>query len=291
MRKTALIINPLSGRSSKKKVEDFINQLNKHGIEVSIFLTEYPGHATELAEELEKRNDIDFIIVAGGDGTINEVINGFNSYNKPLAIIPFGSANVLACELGINSIKDSLNAILEGNLINCYIGNILSEEKSKKFLLMAGVGFDGYVVKNVRFKGSSFIKKKLFVIEGIKRFFKKDKEMMEIITDGRKISCYHAIICKASKYGGNFTIARRGIIKEPVFEILAITQNSRILLLKFFFSVLFNLPYPMEVHTFFTNNLEVKGEKPVQIDGEFFGYAPCNISLDSKTLRIFTLLS
>lgn len=291
MRKSALIINPLAGSSSKKKIEGFINQLNKHDIEVLVIPTECAGHATKLAEELERRNDIDFIIVAGGDGTINEVINGFSTFNKPLAIIPFGSANVLACELGIKSIKDSLYAILKNDLIDCYPGRVTNKERSKRFLLMAGIGFDGYVVKNIRFKGSSLIKKMLFVMEGIKRLFAKDKNMIEIITTGKKICCYHAVICKASKYGGNFIIAKRGIIKEPSFEILVFTNNSKILLLKFFFSVLFSLPYPMEVIRFFSDNIEIKGNKPVQIDGEFFGYAPCQISIESKTLKIFTLLS
>lgn len=291
MRASALIINPLAGSSSKKKIEDFINQLNEHGIKVVTFSTEYSGHATALAGELEKREDIEFIIVAGGDGTINEIINGFEKYNKPLAIIPFGSANVLACEFGIKSIKDSLSAILNNNLVDCYLGKIINREKTKKFILMAGIGFDGYVVSNVRFKGSAFIKKLLFVLEGIKRFLKKDKKMMEIITCDKKITCYHSIICKASKYGGNFRIAKKDIIKEPIFEVIAITQNSKILLIKFLFSVLFNLTYPLEVINFLADKLEIKGEKPIQIDGEFFGYAPCSISVDSKTLKIFTLLS
>ncbi|MCX7771251.1 MAG: diacylglycerol kinase family protein [Proteobacteria bacterium] len=290
MKKSALIINPKAGSLSQKKIQNFIKNLKEHNIEVMMIQTEYAGHATKLAGELESRKDIDLITIAGGDGTINEVINGLNAYNKPIAIIPSGSANVLAWELGIRSIEDTLKAILNNNLLKCHIGSIECEGRIRKFILMAGIGFDGYVVKGVKFKGKAFLKKTFFILEGLKRFLKKEKKTVQLAFNGKKINCYSAIICKASKYGGNFVLAREGISKEPFFQVLAITKNSKILLLKLFFAVLLKLPYPLEILSFETDNLEIKGKKPVQIDGEFFGYTPCTISISKDTINLLTPL-
>ena len=94
----------LSGLFKPKITEDDVieevkNKCDKAKIKLDIEFTKYPKHATKLAEAAKDKYDL--IIAAGGDGTINEVINGMANSKATLVIIPFGSTNVLACELGV----------------------------------------------------------------------------------------------------------------------------------------------------------------------------------------------
>jgi len=94
-----IISNPNSGRAgSKGYLERCAKNLRSGGLDVEVMNTEHPDHATELATLAEDR----LVVVAGGDGTVNEVINGLGE-NATLGILPLGTANVLARELGCHS--------------------------------------------------------------------------------------------------------------------------------------------------------------------------------------------
>ncbi|MDX1581366.1 MAG: acylglycerol kinase family protein, partial [Alphaproteobacteria bacterium] len=103
--RTALVIfNPVAGRRRRVFFRKTLAAMEKLGLSVEMQETEYPGHAEELARErtaqhAESRPDL--IVAAGGDGTINEVANGMIGSDVTLGIIPLGTANVLAKEIGL----------------------------------------------------------------------------------------------------------------------------------------------------------------------------------------------
>ena len=95
-----LIINPISGQNRYKKYLIYLKYyFKKVNIPVDIYFTRYKGHATEIVKSNLMKNNHDVIIGAGGDGTINEVINGMIGSNKKLAVIPWGTGNVFAEEM------------------------------------------------------------------------------------------------------------------------------------------------------------------------------------------------
>jgi diacylglycerol kinase family enzyme len=101
IRLATLIANPKTGRYSSRRlrpIEDVASQLRSLGVDVEIKLTTAPGEATEFAARAA-RNGTSDVIVAGGDGTINEAVQGLAGSNARLAIIPRGTGNVLAREL------------------------------------------------------------------------------------------------------------------------------------------------------------------------------------------------
>ncbi|MEW6215697.1 MAG: acylglycerol kinase family protein, partial [Nitrospirota bacterium] len=95
-----LISNPTAKRASNRKIELATRFLRSKGYEVEIFFTKWMRHAESLARDVIKKSP-SLIIAAGGDGTFNEVINGIAGSEIPMAILPFGTTNVLAKELGI----------------------------------------------------------------------------------------------------------------------------------------------------------------------------------------------
>ena len=155
MKKYLYIVNPISGKGSGKKAIPPIKEYcSSNNIDYQISETQYSLHATELARTHSKNFDI--IIAVGGDGTVNEVINGIQyGANKIFAVIPVGSGNDFIKNLGLNgNILDTLSVIHDEDKhekIDVDVGNINftkigSETKyHHKFINCLGLGFDAYV--------------------------------------------------------------------------------------------------------------------------------------------------
>src|SRR5215210_6198267 len=137
----AIIIgNPNSGSAGDEGyLERFAETLRAGGLEVEVLNTERPDHATELAALAGDR----LVVAAGGDGTVNEVVNGL-SKDATLGILPLGTVNVLARELGLSlKPEDACERILTGTPVRMDVGVATDEEGAeRRFALMAGIGFD-----------------------------------------------------------------------------------------------------------------------------------------------------
>src|SRR3954468_19940578 len=142
-REATLISNPKTGRygSRRRPVQELAAQLESLGIAVDLKLTQGPGDATEIAARAA-RNGTSDVIVAGGDGTINEAIQGLAGTKARLAIIPRGTGNVLARELGLPLEEEAALAVVaKGNTRKIYLGLVIDETTnvSRYFVLMAGI--------------------------------------------------------------------------------------------------------------------------------------------------------
>ncbi|HET7480790.1 MAG TPA: acylglycerol kinase family protein, partial [Rubrobacteraceae bacterium] len=142
-----IIGNPNSGRAGDEGyLERFAKMLREGGLETEVLNTERPDHATELAALAGDR----LVVAAGGDGTVNEVINGL-SPGATLGILPLGTANVLARELGLpRNPEAACHRILKGDHSRIDLGVATNREGAeRRFACMAGVGFDASVVRTV----------------------------------------------------------------------------------------------------------------------------------------------
>ena len=128
MRKCVIIMNPESGKKHKiTSYEEFYDILRKHGYETEIILTKSKYHATAIIQELD--DDVDLVISAGGDGTLNEVVTGnlLRKKKLTLATLPLGSTNDVGNMYGLNkSVYQNLEKLLNGrskNIDVCYIND------------------------------------------------------------------------------------------------------------------------------------------------------------------------
>src|SRR5918997_6113110 len=148
MSNDAVIIgNPNSGRAGiKGYLERCAKILRSGGLEVEVLNTERPHHATEIAASAGDR----LVVAAGGDGTINEVINGLNKY-ATLGILPLGTANVLAREIGLPlDVERACERILRRESMRMDLGVATDGAGVEwRFSCMAGVGLDAKVVRAV----------------------------------------------------------------------------------------------------------------------------------------------
>jgi YegS/Rv2252/BmrU family lipid kinase len=157
--KILIIANPMSGKGAAKKImpklKDFFD---KNYIKAEFYMTKKQKDAIDIAKKAAKSGRYDVIVASGGDGTVNEVINGImlsgRSNKQKFAIIPLGTENVLCQETGIPF--DSFEAaklIVKGKTMKMDIGMVNSgNSKSEKryFVLMAGIGFDAHVATKVQ---------------------------------------------------------------------------------------------------------------------------------------------
>src|SRR3954469_9400902 len=152
-RKATLILNPKTGRyaSRRRPVQELAAQLESLGIKIDLKLTQRPGDAAEIAARAA-RNGTSDVIVAGGDGTINEAIQGLAGTNARLATTPPGSGKVLARGLGLPlDDEQALKVVAQGKSRQIYLGLAIDETRNERrhFVLMAGIGLDASVVKGV----------------------------------------------------------------------------------------------------------------------------------------------
>lgn len=162
------------------------------------------------------------ILAAGGDGTINEVVNGMAGSGVPLAILPAGTANVLATETDMGRTAAAAAARIP-ECIPCRVSVgrawFDGSEHSRHFLLMAGMGLDAHVVYRVNVALKDRAGKLAYWLAGM-RILASRLEAFEVKVDGRAYSCSFALVTKVRNYGGDFEIARDISLFDDCFEVV-----------------------------------------------------------------------
>ncbi|HKS29419.1 MAG TPA: diacylglycerol kinase family protein, partial [Pyrinomonadaceae bacterium] len=153
--KTILIYNPNAGRGGarrEREVSHFCTHLEELGLQVEAWKTRAPLDATRLVERAAAEGAKQ-VIVSGGDGTINEALQGMAGTDLRLGIWARGTANVLARELKLPfNTREAAERVARGETTRVYVGCAISEETGERrfFFLMAGIGLDASVVESVR---------------------------------------------------------------------------------------------------------------------------------------------
>lgn len=291
MKSSFLICNPAALRASTGKIAGARAFLESKGFFAEVLLTEKIGHAELLARESLKKKP-DLIIAAGGDGTVNEVMNGIAFSGTPLAILPMGTTNVLAKELGIpETVTGALERAVNGVSRKVSLGKIETGEGvrsiARYFCLMAGIGFDGKAVHDVNASIKKISGKAAYILSGMKSLFSYAPGEIVIRTEKREFTCYSAIVGKSSKYGGNLKVTPDASLLDPFLYACIFRGRNRSDILRYFFGILrgTHLEYA-DVEYVKCSSLEVKGNVHIQIDGDYLGMTPARISAVKDALDL-----
>jgi diacylglycerol kinase (ATP) len=293
-----LIVNPNAGNKNFKKSWNKIKYLLKlKNIQYSFAITQYTKHETILIKEVIKKGYRNIISV-GGDGTLHHVVNGIMTqrYIKTseikLGIIPLGTGNDWIKTYNIpNSIEKSIDIIKKNSTIFQDIGCItLQNGKKEYFNNLGGIGYDGYVVKNLNYLKK--IGSLAFLLSGLYSLFsyKKTKYSISIKNKTIQEKCLMIIfgICKYS--GGGLRITENPNPTDGLLDITIVKDIS-------FFDVLINLPKLYNgtiVHHKKVDNYKVKDVKIInnynsiiEADGEIIGNNSLNVSIHDKAVQFF----
>ena len=286
--KTIIIGNPNSGRAkSGDHLERYAKILGSQGAEVEVWPTEYPQHATELAT----RAGTCLVVAAGGDGTVNEVINGLES-DATLGILPLGTANVLARELGLpRNPEQACQRILADNRSRIDLGLATDREgMERRFSCMAGIGFDATVVRTVTPRLKRYLRVLAFPLIAFKVYFDEEMPAVHITHDGETHNTQSAIIANGQYYGGDFRVTRRrDSLTSGVLETVLIERVSMLLRPDIMARYLARDPLSKSMHSFSANELRAYapgGDVPVQLDGEVWGRLPMSFRIEPEALRV-----
>jgi diacylglycerol kinase (ATP) len=234
------------------------------------------------------------VVVAGGDGTINEALQGMAGSTVPLAILPAGTANVLASEMGLpGRIEAAARRLAE--CIPCRIsaGRVSAlDAPARWFLLMAGAGLDARVVYRV----SAPLKARLGKIAYWIAAFGMAGETLdefEARVEGRSLLCSFALVSKVRNYGGDLEIARDTSLLDDRFEVVLFSGRSALRYVKYLGAVALKRVSGVGGVTVLRARrvaLSAAADRRiyVQVDGEFAGRLPASIELvpDALTLLV-----
>jgi diacylglycerol kinase (ATP) len=290
-----LVYNPsargLEGQSVKR-IDRALAALHSAGHCVSAVQTQGRGTASGIARECV-RGGADLILVAGGDGTINEVANGMIHEAVPLGILPAGTGNVLATELGLRGRLDQV-ARQVGDWVPWRIGaGLLIADGGavhRHFLMMAGVGFDAPIIRRV----DPALKKNYgtlsYWIAGLGEL-NRELDEFEVWLDGASRRCTFALASRVRNYGGTVEIARHaGLLRED-FGVVLLEGRNTFLYLEYLAGVLADRLGAMSgASVLHAKRIEFRpgGGAPVyvQVDGELAGQLPAKVEIVPDALTL-----
>ena len=292
-RRATLISNPKTGRYGARRlrpIADVASQLRSLGLDVDLKLTTAPGEATEIAAGAARNGSSD-VIVAGGDGTINEAIQGLAGTAARLAIIPRGTGNVLARELKLPLDDEQATVVVaRGNSRRIHLGRATVEAtgKSRLFVLMAGIGLDASVVQRVQPQLKKRIGRGAFWVSGLSHLADWKPSSFTLEIEGQSYTGTFAAIGKAARYGGDLAITPGARLEEPEFEICIIETTSRTSYLRLLsYAVRSGMPKDKPGVRFVkAARVDAKGDAPVQVDGELIGTLPMRFEIASESLEV-----
>jgi diacylglycerol kinase (ATP) len=266
--------------------------LRSAGHNLTIAPTAGPGTATEIAREHVSAG-ADLVLAAGGDGTINEVAEGLVHTHVPLGILPGGTANVLATELGMGSRLVQAARRLEAfrphrisvGHVTCRGGAV-----SRHFLLMVGVGLDAHIVYHVSLPLKARTGKLSYWVAGWGMLGRRLAEF-EVELGGKRSACSFALVSKVRNYGGDLEIARDVTLFDDHFEVILFEGNSALPYVKYLAGVMLNRLNGMKGVTISRSQC-VQFSAPrderiyVQVDGEFLGPLPAQVRVVPDALTV-----
>lgn len=219
-----LIINPVSGTHGKQDVADVVRQiLEPHGCAVEAVFTQGAGDATTLARGAVG-SGFDGVLVAGGDGTVNEAARGIYGSGLPLGILPCGSGNGLARHLRIPiDVAKAIEIVTDDNVVDADYGMV----NDNPFFCTFGVGFDAAVSQ--RFSHQPRRGRITYIKSVLREFIHYSPQDYTILLPDGKIlveKAFLVAVCNASQYGNNAYIAPRASIVDGLLDITIVHSGS-----------------------------------------------------------------
>lgn len=296
MKKIVLIYNPKAGRLQKTAdtVQRLIAALREKGLAIpdaQIFPTTASGDATRLAQQAVD-NCADVLIVCGGDGTINEAAQALIGTQTALAILPSGTANVLAKEMNLPRQPEALAQLLvTEQWREISVGRATKPDQSwqRYFLLMAGIGLDATIIEAVNPAQKKQWGIGSYVVAGLKTLAEWPLKPFSLQYDHQKQDATFAIVANAANYAAWFRIAPKSKMESDHLDICIFNSHSRLIYLGYAFLSLFgahtispDVTYEPITETYANSSHTT----PVQLDGELVGYLPMRFECVPHALRI-----
>jgi diacylglycerol kinase (ATP) len=293
-----LILNPTAGRRRRGLVNAVVQQVRHEGWTVDVVETAAAGDARRLAETCDAHR-YGVIAVAGGDGTINEVVNGLAGRGgdaPALGIVPLGTANVLAHELGLDfSAAAIARTMIAGRELLVQPGEAANGSGARCFSLMAGAGFDAKVVAGVSAPLKRRWGRAAYVWRSLVEAHRYRPVRYQVDIDGVCHEASSVIVTRSRHYAGPYVVAPEATLSQPLLHVCLFERWGRSHTFRFGLALLRGrLPRTggyrvVTGHAVRISVLSDAGERqaqPVQIDGDNALTLPVSIGLAPGAVRL-----
>jgi YegS/Rv2252/BmrU family lipid kinase len=257
----AYIVNPKSGASSSKLTgRQFEQYLAKKGFELRVGLTTSLEHACELATDAAVDYHCAMVVVIGGDGTVREVAHGLEGSDKPLLIVPCGTENLLANELGFDERLKTIIRTFEAGYIRPLD---LGSANGKCFTSIAGFGFDGQIVRRVSEQRKGHIDYFDYFWPMWRTFWNYKFDAMKVEVDGEEVFDGRGLVFvgNISRYAMGLQILHDADFSDGLLDVCIYKCTSQVRLLKH------SLMTVLKQHTYGTNVIYRQG-KNISVSSE-----------------------
>lgn len=288
MGRATIIYNPLSGsgRLRLSQIDEARRWLQSHQIESECVVTQEPGHATELAAAAIA-GGADLIIVTGGDGTLNEVLQAMVGSAVPLAIWPRGTANVLAKVLQIpGRFEDVMRVISSGREKHLTVG----QANNRYFFLMAGIGLDASIIRHLNPTLKKIGGELAFWASGLKHLKHWKAPVFTLRVNNCEFPATFATLANAPEYGGGLRLAPQARLDTPWLDVCAVTTRSKLRYLVVHLPRAFVGHHIRHQDVIYLKAREAQAESSheiwVQVDGELVGRLPMSFRAIPRAIRV-----
>jgi YegS/Rv2252/BmrU family lipid kinase len=288
-----LIVNPLSGGvhgpAGLRELEDTVTWLGEHGLPTELCLTDGPGAAMQLAAEAVNAG-MRMVIAAGGDGTINEVIQALAGHTTALGVLPVGTVNVWAREAGIPlSLAEARVMLVEGVQRRIDLGRA----GTRYFLLMAGIGIDAATAKLVEHRFLKRIGLKMLDYIATSGYLSVRQRPVRVrMTIGSRKRTRHAVqimIGNTRLLGGALAFTRQAVADDGWLDLVFVGGHRLRHRAQVLLRAALRRP-SLGPHAHYelvrTVRLESDVPLPVQVDGEVIGTLPMTFAVVPRALSV-----
>ncbi|WP_125206413.1 diacylglycerol/lipid kinase family protein [Capsulimonas corticalis] len=297
--KTLLIVNPTAGQGRPQELLAEADAFTREFVS-EIIVTQSSGHAEAAARRAAENRSAECVLVAGGDGTVNEVLNGLlagrsdDGATLPMGIIPLGTQNVLAHELGVprGGFAEIAEMVRKGHTRDIDVG----EAQGRYFALMAGFGFDAAVVGEIVQPMKELMGPAAYVFGTLGALAKYRSTSIKLTLDSEEIrtEAFLVVVANSALYAyrqirlAPFAVVDDGWLDICVFER---APTDRVGFLTQIMAALAgrHLKDP-RVRYYRARRIQIESDPPIQgqLDGDMYHYTPMTITLEPRALRVLT---
>lgn len=287
--KVVIIANPKAGGGrAYNALNGYVRRWNHDNWDVEILETKGPNHAGTMAREMAQ-NPPDLVAVCGGDGTVNEIASSVPSPPFPIAVLPAGTANVIARELKLplNPVR-ALEISLKRSVRKVDLGE-LGPGALRRFVFAAGIGFDAHVAASVKPALKAKLGMGAYALEIFRGLQNYPFREFRVVVDGQAFPATSCLAANARSYGGGLLFCPQADMQDGFLDILIIQGKSRVGFARFLLRALLGRPEMNDwTRRVRTGRLTVDGPEDilVQADGEQAGRLPVEISLLPSTFPL-----
>jgi len=286
MLRVLFVANPAAGRSKAAPLEKIVDALKQRGTQAEVYWTQGVADATRMLQNQTERYDT--VVAVGGDGTVNEVINGLRGRPESLAVIPAGTTNVLATELALPTKVDQIVTMLLANkTIPIYLGDV----NGRRFSMMTGIGYDAWVCAGVDIKLKKTLGKLTYVMSMLRNIVQYGRQQYNVEIDGRLYQAASMVITNGRHYAGKFLFSRVADLRQPSLQVVLLQSSSRWALLGMLLAMVVGR---VESLSFMApiagKQIRVSAQdgarEPVQADGDVVSRLPAEIQIEPHPVKV-----